>query len=304
MNRTTQANGQTAAAYRRGVAFILLGSVCASWLGLGIRLMESATAWQILAYRSLGAIPFLLAVIAIRSPGRVAAVFREAGLTALVGALGLATAFSAIIIAIQLASVANAMFLLAAAPFFAAVLGRVILGEHVRGATWLAIACAFAGVGIMVAEGIGLGYLRGNIAGLLAALGLATYIIALRRGRLTDMLPSNVMGAAVGLAVATAVCLVTGDGLVLSLHDALLSLALGAFQLGLALAFITVGSRSVPAADISLLAMTEVVLAPFWVWLAFGETAGLLTLVGGLLLLAAIAGDAITGIRARKIIRG
>ena len=237
MNRTTRANGQTAAAYRRGVAFILLGSVCASWLGLGIRLMESATAWQILAYRSLGAIPFLLAVIAIRNPGRLAAVFREAGPASLVGALGLAAAFSGMIIAIQRASVANAMFLLAAAPFFAAVLGRVVLGEPVRGATWVAIVCAFTGVGIMVVEGIGFGYLWGNVAGLLAALGLAVYIVALRRGRLTDMLPSNVLGATVGLAVAAAVCLATGDGLALSLHDTLLSLALGAFQLGLALAF-------------------------------------------------------------------
>lgn len=300
MNRTTQRGEGTARSYRRGVVLILLGSTCASWLGLGIRFMESASAWQILAYRSVGLMVFLLAFIAIRHPGRVVATFRDTGPAGLVAALGLAAAFSGIIVAIQQASVANAMFLFAAAPFFAAVLGRLILGEPVRGATWAAIGCAFAGVGIMVAEGIGLGYLWGNVAGIVSALGLATYIIALRHGRLADMLPCNAMGGAIGLVIAIAVCVVSGTGLAVSVHDLLLSLALGAFQLGLALVLITAGSRSVPAADISLLAMTEVVLAPLWVWLILGETAGALTLAGGALLLAAIAGEAITGLRARK----
>jgi drug/metabolite transporter (DMT)-like permease len=291
----------TARAYRRGVVLILLGSVSSSWLGLGVRIMESATAWQILAYRSLGAIVFLLAFIALRNPGRLVATFREVGPTSIVAGIGIAAAFSGIIVAIQGASVANAMFLLAAAPFLAAVLGRLFLGERVRGATWAAIVCAFIGVGIMVAEGIGFGHLRGNVAGIIAALGVATYIVALRRGHRTDMLPCNVIGGVIGLALATAVCIGTESGLTLSPHDTLWSLAMGVFQLGLALVFFTAGSRTVPAADMTLLAMTEVVLAPFWVWVVFGETAGVFTLVGGALLLAAVAADAITGVRDRKM---
>lgn len=78
------------------------------------------------------------------------------------------------------------------------------------------------------------------------------------------------------------------------------SLAMGVFQLGLALVLFTMGSWTVPAADMTLLAMTEVVLAPFWVWLVFGETAGVFTLIGGALLLAAVAVDAVTGVRDRK----
>lgn len=290
-----------ARAYRRGVVLVLLGSVSSSWLGLGVRVMESATAWQILAYRSLGAIVFLLAVIALRNPGRLVATFRESGPTSIVAGIGIAAAFSGIIVAIQGASVANAMFLLAAAPFLAAVLGRLFLGERVRGATWAAIVCAFIGVGIMVAEGIGFGHLRGNVAGIIAALGVAVYIVALRRGHRTDMLPCNVIGGSIGLALAAAVCIGTGSGLTLSLHDTLWSLAMGVFQLGLALVFFTAGSRTVPAADMTLLAMTEVVLAPFWVWVVFGETAGVFTLIGGALLLAAVAADAITGIRDRRL---
>ncbi len=153
----------------------------------------------------------------------------------------------------------------------------------------------------MVAEGVSTGYLWGNVAGLVGALGMATFIVALRRGHLSDMLPLSVIGGTIGLAIAATVCTMTGVGLVISVHDLLWSLAMGVFQLGLALILFTIGSRSVPAADLSLLAMTEVVLAPLWVWLVFGETAGVFTLIGGALLLTAVALDALTGIRDRGL---
>ncbi|NIM28004.1 MAG: EamA family transporter [Gammaproteobacteria bacterium] len=287
--------------YRRGVVLVVLGSACASWLGIGVRMVESASAWQILVYRSLALAIFLTAFLAIRHQGRLPSAFRGAGLAAFSGGLGLAAAFSGIILAIDNASVANAMFVLAVAPFVAAVLGRVILGERVRNATWAAIACAFAGVAVMVAEGVVLGFLWGNVAALVAALGYATFVVSLRRGRLTDMLPLGVIAGVLGVVIATTVCALSGQGLLVSAHDLIWSLAMGVFQLGLALILITSGSRSVPAADMSLFGMIEVVLAPFWVWLFLGETAGLLTLAGGALLLAAIAGDALTGMRAHRL---
>ena len=169
-----------------------------------------------------------------------------------------------------------------------------------RPATWVAIGTAKSGVGLLVGEGITFGFFWGNLAGLCGALGLAVFIVALRWGQLTDRLPLNVFGGLFGLILSGAVCFATGDGVAVSAHDAVLGLAMGAFQLGLALVLITLGSRRVPAADLSLPTMTEVVLAPVWVYLVFGETAAMRTLVGGALLLAAIAGDAVTGMRDRR----
>ena len=126
---------------------------------------------------------------------------------------------------------------------------------------------------------------------------------AYRRGVVFVLLGSvsaSWLGLGVRVMESATACFSTGDGLAISLHDTLWSLAMGVFQLDLALVLFTMGSRTVPAADMTLLAMTEVVLAPFWVWLVFGETAGVFTLIRGALLLAAVAADAITGVRDRK----
>jgi drug/metabolite transporter (DMT)-like permease len=61
----------------------------------------------------------------------------------------------------------------------------------------------------------------------------------------------------------------------------------------------TAGSRWVPSAELALLSLTEVVLGPIWVWLAFAEVPSVETLLGGALVLAAMAGRALSGIRRR-----
>ena len=57
-----------------------------------------------------------------------------------------------------------------------------------------------------------------------------------------------------------------------------------------------VGAKVVPAAELTLPSMLEVVLGSFWVWVFLGETAGSYTLLSGIVLLAAIAGNALSGL--------
>jgi len=76
-----------------------------------------------------------------------------------------------------------------------------------------------------------------------------------------------------------------------------LCLAMGVVQIGVGLALFTMGSRHVPAAELALLSMTEVILAPLWVWFGMGEVPTATTLLGGLVVLGAIAGRALTGLR-------
>ena len=85
--------------------------------------------------------------------------------------------------------------------------------------------------------------------------------------------------------------------LLISAHDGGIAMGMGVFQVGAGLVLYTIGSRSLPAAELALLSLAEVLLGPFWVWLFLGETASANTLVGGLILLVAIAGNALSGKR-------
>ena len=63
---------------------------------------------------------------------------------------------------------------------------------------------------------------------------------------------------------------------------------LGVGQMGLGLAFLTLGARLIPAAEVALITLLEIVLAPLWVWLTISETPATATLAGGVVLIAAV----------------
>ncbi len=285
--------------YRQGVLLVLLAGTCWSMMGLGIRLMLEATVWQILFYRSLALVPFLFVVIVIRSGGQPFAVIRSAGMSAVSGGLALVAAFAGGIFAIQSTSVANAMLLFAAAPFFAALLGWVLLGEVVRRTTWIAIAVALVGIVVMVRGSVAVGHWLGDAMALLSGFGFAVFTIALRSNRSQDMLPAVFLSGVFAVVIAGVVCLVSEISFAVPTRDVAIALGLGVFQLGAGLTIFTVGSKVVPAAELALLSMTEVLLGPFWVWLFLGETPAVATMIGGAVLLSAIGGNAASGLTRR-----
>ena len=286
-----------AQAQRHGVLFVFAAGVLWSTIGLGIRMIEDAVVWQILLYRSISLTLFLYVVLRLRSAESPFAQIRRTGMPAVVAALSLVAAYSGGIYAIQVTSVANAMLLFATAPFMAAVLGRIVLREPVRGATWIAIAVAIAGIAIMVADKSGSVALRGSLAALGSALGFAVFTVALRWGKSGEMLPSVFLSGIFAIVITFAICLSLGLPVLLSGRDSAIAMSMGVFQVGAGLILYTLGSRSLPAAELALLSLAEVLLGPLWVWLFLGETATANTLVGGAILLAAIVGNALSGQR-------
>jgi len=287
--------------YVVGVVLVLLAGAFWSSMGVGIRLIEAANVWQILLYRSVSLALFLFAIIAWRSGFRPLARIRKAGLAGAIGGAGLVVAFSGGIYAIQTTSVANAMFLFASSPFLAAFLGWMILREPVRRATWIAMLVGVAGVAVMVANGISAGRMAGNLSALLAAGGFAVFAIALRWGKLEDMLPAVFLAGVFATLTAALACWIGEYAYTIPANDVAIALALGVFQIGVGLTIFTIGSKVVPAAELALLSMTEVLLAPIWVWLFLGETADPETLLGGAILLLAIAGNALSGLRRKPV---
>jgi drug/metabolite transporter (DMT)-like permease len=284
-------------AHKHGVLFVFAAGVLWSTVGLGIRMIEDAVVWQILLYRSISMSLFLYVLIRLRSGESPFAQIRRIGWPVVIAGLSLVAAYSGGIYAIQNTSVANAMLLFATAPFMAAVLGWIVLREPVRAATWIAIAVAVGGIAIMVADKSGDVALKGSLAALGSALGFAAFTVALRWGRTGEMLPAVFLSGVFAIVITLGVCLSLGLSLALSANDGGIAMGMGVFQVGAGLILYTLGSRSLPAAELALLSLAEVLLGPFWVWLFLGETASVYTLIGGMVLLLAIAGNAISGKR-------
>ena len=283
--------------HKHGLLFVFAAGVLWSTVGLGIRMIEDAVVWQILLYRSISMSLFLYMVIRLRSGESPFLQIRRIGLPVVVAGLSLVAAYSGGIYAIQNTSVANAMLLFATAPFMAAVLGWLVLREPVRAATWIAIAVALGGILIMVSDKTGDVAVQGSLAALGSALGFAVFTVALRWGRRGEMLPSVFLSGLFAIVITFGICQFLELSVVLSLQDGGVAMGMGVFQVGAGLILYTLGSRSLPAAELTLLSLAEVLLGPLWVWLFLNETARLNTLVGGAVLLIAIAGNAVSGKR-------
>jgi drug/metabolite transporter, DME family len=285
--------------YGQGVALVLAAGSLWSLMGLGLRQIETASVWQILFWRSVGMVPVLLGFIWWTSAGRPLGQIRKVGIAGAIGGFGLVFAFAGAIYAIQTTTIANAVFLFTASPFVAAILGWILLAERVRPWTWAAIGLAVFGMYLMVREGLAMGALAGNIAALLSAVGFGAFSVALRWGKLADMLPAAMLGGVFSVLVAGAILLARGEAIVTLPWDMGLSAAIGAVILALGMVMYTQGSRVIPAAELTLLSLIEVLLAPMWVFLFLGETASAATFIGGGVLLAAVALNAVMGARSQ-----
>ena len=149
----------------------------------------------------------------------------------------------------------------------------------------------------MAADKSGSVVIKGSLAALGSAFGFAVFTVALRWGRTVEMLPSVFLSGLFGFAITFGICQIAGLSIALTLNDGSVAITMGVFQVGAGLILYTLGSRSLPAAELALLSLAEVLLGPLWVWLFLGETASVNTLIGGAVLLAAIAGNALSGKR-------
>lgn len=281
--------------YSTGAGLIVLAGLLWSTQGLIIRMIPDTSAWAILLWRSAGMLPVLLAWIAVQSRGQLLSEIRAVGWPGVWGGFGLVLAFSGAIYAFQTTTVANAVLLFSASPFFAAILGRILLGERVSALTWCAIGLAAFGILVMVGGGITGGAMDGNAAALISALGFAIFTVTLRWGKLANMLPAVALGGVFSMVVGVLVLVFLGQDLLIPPREAGIAAAMGAVTLCGGMLLFTTGSKVVPAAQATLLSLVEVLLAPIWVWALLGETVSQGTLIGGAVLLGAVILNAYGG---------
>lgn len=291
--RKQPATGQRDPHYAKGVALVLVAGLFWSFTAITIRFIEDAGDWQIIFYRSLSLGFFYLLILSIRDRGNIPGEVRRMGWNGVWGGFFFGGAIVCMVFAINATTIANAMFILGAAPFATAALAWLLMRERVRAATVIAMVMTIAGIGVMVGDGVGAGRLFGNLIAVLAMLTYASYVVFVRRGRATNMLPAMCLGGFVAAAFSALFC----DGFAISASDLMYCIVSGAGLVGIGLLFFVAGSRYLSAAELMLLALTEIALAPVWAWLAIGEVPRDLTLVGGGVVLAAIIGQALIGRR-------
>ena len=225
----------------------------------------------------------LLAYVAVVDRGRVIQAFRSVGVAGIAVALCVATASGSFIAALNHTSVARVLFILAVSPVLAALLARVTLGEPITRRTVVAMALALAGITLMLGAP-GEGNLAGDGFSFVTALAFALMIVITRWRQDVSMAPAT----CVSQAILVAVFLPFASPGAIGGDDAAWLAALGIGQIGLGFALLTVGARLIPAAQVGLITLLEVVLGPVWVWLALDERPTTLTLVGGAIVIVAI----------------
>jgi drug/metabolite transporter (DMT)-like permease len=267
---------------RRGQLYVALAAIAWSTAGVLQRQLTLDTATQV-AGRAAFAGAALLVYVAVVERGRLVEAFRSIGVAGIAVALCVAAASGGFIAALNHTSVARVLFILALAPVLAAVLARVFLGEAITRRTVLAMALALAGVALMLGAP-GEGDLVGDGLAFMAALGFASMIVITRYRHDVSMAPATCLSQAILVVIfipfATPAAIAADDVMWLAL--------LGIGQIGLGFALLTVGARLIPAAQVGLITLLEVVLGPIWVWLALDERPRTATLVGGAIVIVAI----------------
>ena len=279
--------------YRRGILQLVASGFFLSTAGIALRLVEQADGWQILFYRSLALSITILLILVFQKGSRVFDEFRKLDWNDCLLAVFLGTGFVTYVFALLYNTVANALFIFSFAPFLAAFLGWILLGERVATRTWLAIGVAMAGLTVMVGSELALSHYLGTLLALWIPIAYAASIIAVRRSKRDNMLVALCLAGLVALVLSA--FFVTDYAL--TSRDLIISLYLGVFQVGMGFTLVVLGSRHVPAAQVGLLALVEPILAPLWVWMGVGELPGLATIIGGSIIFLAIATDGILNIK-------
>ena len=270
-------------ARRRGVLLVLIATALWSLAGLFARLLAHLDVWTVLGWRALfGSISISIVGLIEWRSGRLDNPFGFGPLSPLVALLAM-IAISAYTAAVMTTTIADVMVIYATLPFVAAAIGLVVNGERVSPRTLAASAAALAGVLVMVATGLGSGRLAGQALSALMTLSFAGMVVLQRRQPSASMIAVNGLGA-------------LGSGLFglansphppLGLSDLAVLFVFGLTTIGLAFVLFMEGAKLIPSAEAGLISLLDVVFAPIWVFLAFGENPGAATILGGTIVLAA-----------------
>lgn len=270
-----------------GAFLALAAGTVFSFGSVTVRLSPHLDAVQYLLWRGLGLLPLMVAMALLQglSPLRQLA---RSGWLGFAGAVCMTLMAFLFIYAMKTTTIANAMLFSSAAPLIGALLAWLVLGERILLGTWLGIAVGVAGLLVMTWGELGSGDAIGNLAAFGTGCAYGLYSIIARLGRDRDM-SGVVLGWALLTIVSCGLMLwMTGGSVATPMPENLAALVHGGVFIGGGMILLNRAARYVGAGQLVLLAQTETILGPVWVFLLFQETPRLTTIVGGAVVLAGV----------------
>ncbi len=272
---------------RQAILYLILTAVLWSSSGLFVKIISWGP-FSILSARSM--VATVVFVIYLKHLNCLS--FRWTRLQ-IVGALCYVGAQLFFIIATKLTTAANAIFLQYTAPLYITLFGYWWLGERPQRADWVSMVVIFAGMLLFFGDNLSLDGFYGNMLGILSGVAMAGMVLSMRKQKTgvpaNTILLGNLIGAGIGLPFLLQETM--------SLSSLGIILYLGVFQIGLSFILYSNAIKYVPALESTLILTLEPILNPVWVFLIIGETPGQMALLGGMLVVGAVAVRAIISAR-------
>ena len=216
--------------------------------------------------------------------------YKKVGRSGVIGGCGLGIAMISFIYSITNTTAAVTLLCLAAMPFFTAILAYLFLKEKISLNVWISILIATVGIIIMAVGNTEKNSLLGFLFGVTSSIGFSVFSVSLRWRKETPKFTTVAIAGLFCFIFAAIIILITKqqffstsyNGSMFSLHGTLVCLGLILYS---------IGSKAIPAAELTLLSLTEVIGGIFWVWLPlFGinEIPSTNTIVGGFFLFVSL----------------
>ena len=218
------------------------------------------------------------------------------GLPGLFYAILIALGNTTFVISIQNTNVANTLIMIALTPFATAILSSIFLKEHPSQRMWFTIISCFFVVLFIFYDSYQGNRIFGDLFGLLTAILIGASAVVVRYSKLVNFLPSLLIAKLLTLVIPILFIQSFPESLIIDLREFYLIIAMG-ICLFIALSFITLAPRYIPAYEVEIFFVLETILGPLWVWLIIHEQPTTKTIIGGICIILIIMSHTLSELR-------
>ena len=274
------------------VPVVLFAGILWSFGPLVVRYMDSPNQvpWQYIFGRGLTIFTILNLYLYFEEGNKFWKNYLKIGRSGILGGSGLGIAMITFIYSITNTTAAITLLCLAAMPFFTALLAFVFLKEQISMNVWISIVIATIGIIIMAFGNSGENSLVGFIFGITSSIGFSVFSVTLRWRKETPKFTTVAFAGFFCFFFATIMILAKGQIFFSSSYNSSL-FSLHGTLVCLGLILYSIGSKAIPAAELTLLSLTEVIGGIFWVWLpilGINEVPSTNTIIGGFFLFVSL----------------